>query len=75
MIHDATRKDSFDLYRSSKPTPNFVSGQEHTKVTNLLEVQKMPYLDKSSSPFEIKKAHEKNLILKSNSKDSKEDFR
>jgi len=57
-VHNATRKDFFNLYKSKKPTPNFISGQEHTKVTNLLEAQKMPLLDFSSTPFEIKKANE-----------------
>ena len=65
-MHDATRAGSFDLYRSSKPTPNYVSGQEHTKVTNLLETQRMPYLDKTTQHFEMKKAPERKLILKNN---------
>jgi len=57
-VHNANRKDFFNLYKSKKPTPNFISGQEHTKVSNLLEAQKMPHLDENSSPFEIKKANE-----------------
>lgn len=71
-MQDANKTGSFNLYRSSRPTPKYVSGQEHTTVFNLLETQRMPYFDATEHLNTKKGGTERKLILKEclNSKES-----
>lgn len=64
VLHDAIRGTSFDFFKNQKPTSNFIKGQDHTKVANILEAQKMPFLDRKSQPFSFEmKTLPRNLLM------------
>ncbi len=66
VLFDGTRKGTFALFKSKKPTSTHLRDQEHTKVNNLLEVQKMPYLDPEGLQFEMKRLPDHLLIAAMN---------
>jgi len=54
VLHNASLNDPFNFAKSSKITPLWIPGQNHTRVPNILASQKLAFLDDSLFTFKTR---------------------
>ena len=54
VLHNAACEDPFDFTKPKKPAPFWVPNGNHTRVPNILNVQKYPCVDDSSFPYDMR---------------------